>query len=166
MEIKFQCPRRKESSIGSSPAFARDNDYDPSDDSCGYCGSLSPDTFMARVESGDVKLGSTDKNYKVYVENDGGKPFSQSYRDCPKDKRMIGASGNEYYVSSCDQGPEACTHWVTRETNGAKFYFQHLNESQKIRFIEMMNEEGKLKFQGNYGFYVLPFFAKGKEKKE
>ena len=92
MDFSFKCPRRSESHFGSSITFARDNDYDPSDDTCQYCGSLNPDTLMARLEVGDVMLGATDKNYKVYVENSGGSPFKQSYRDCPKDKEMTGAA--------------------------------------------------------------------------
>jgi ferredoxin len=155
--MTFKCPRRAESHFGSSPAFLRDDDYDPSDDSCQYCGSLNPDTFMARLEAGDVLLGSTDKNYKVYVENSGGEQFKQSFRDCPRDKEMIGAAGNKYMASSC-QGPDTCTHWVTREIASAKFYFQHLGDEQQKRFIELFNEK-RIKFSGNYGFYVLPFFC-------
>lgn len=34
MSTEFKCPRRAESHLGSSPAFARDNDYDASDDTC------------------------------------------------------------------------------------------------------------------------------------
>jgi hypothetical protein len=139
--------------------FARDNDYDPSDDTCQYCGSLNPDTLIARLEAGDVLLGSTDKNYKVYVENNGGAPFKQSFRDCPKDKKMTGFGGNEYFVSSCDGGPDACTHWVTRETSETKFYFPHLSDEQRTRFIELFNEK-RIKFSGGYGFYVMPFFCR------
>lgn len=154
----MQCPRRSESHFGSSPAFARDDDYDPSDDSCRYCGSLNPDTLMARLETGDVLLGSTDKNYKVYVTSAPAKPmFKQTYRNCPHDKQMTGAAGNVYFVPSCDKGPNHCTHWATRETDHTKFYFQHLSGAQRTRFIELLNE-GKLKFEGGYGFYVLPYF--------
>jgi hypothetical protein len=97
---------------------------------------------MARCESGTVVLGPTDKSYKVYLTNAGGEPFKQSHRDCPK-------------CSTC-KGPGDCAHWVTRETSGAKFYFQHLSKAQMIRFIELLNE-GKLKIEGG-GFYVRPFF--------
>ncbi len=162
MDVQFKCPRREESHFGSSPAFARDNDYDPSDDTCSYCGSLNPDTLMIRLESGDVLLGSTDKNYKVYVENNGGKLFKQSFRDCPKDKEMTGSAGNKYMVSSCE-GPRTCTHWVTRETSGCKFYFQHFSVEQKTRFIELLNQK-RIKFQGGYSFYVLPFFIERKSE--
>jgi ferredoxin len=156
--MTFKCPRRAESHFGSSPAFLRDDDYDPSDDSCQYCGSLNPDTFMARLEAGDVLLGSTDKNYKVYVENHGGEQFKQSFRDCPRDKEMTGAVGNKYFISNCDKGPVECAHWVTREMQQTKFYFQHLSEQQQNRFIELVNTK-KVRFSGDYGFYVLPFFC-------
>lgn len=163
MSTAFQCPRRSESHFGSSPAFARDNDYDESDDTCNYCGSLNPDTFMSRLESGDVLLGSTDKNYKVYVKSEAGSPqFKQTYRDCPKDKEMVGMYGNKYFVSSCEKGPDHCTHRVTRDTDSTKFYFQHLSKEQKTRFIELLNEK-RIKFQGGCGFYVLPFFCVRKE---
>lgn len=142
--------------MGDMAIFDRDNDYDFSDDSCRYCGSLNPDTFMRRLEAGDVLLGSTDKNYKVYVANKGGESFKQTYRDCPEDKEKIGAAGNKYMVSSCE-GPKSCTHWVTRDTDRAKFYFQHLSEEQRHRFIQLLNEK-KIQFEGGYGFYVLPFF--------
>lgn len=110
----FKCPRRAESHIGSSPALARDNDYSADGDACYYCGSLNPDTFMARLEAGDILLGSTDKNYKVYVSGRG--------------------------LHSC------------------KFYFQHLGDAQRQRFIELYNER-RVRFQGE-GLYVLPFFCK------
>ena len=112
---------------------------------------------MKRLETADILLGSTDKNYKVYVKNNGGPLFKQTYRDCPKDKEMTGINGNTYMVSSCDQGPNHCTHWVTRETSSAKFYFQHLSAEQRSQFVRLMNERN-VKFQGGYGFYVMPFF--------
>lgn len=154
----MQCPRRSESHFGTSADLASENDYDKSDDSCSYCGSLNPDTFMSRLESGDVRLGATDKNYKVYVENDGGAPFKQTYRNCPHDKEIGGAARNKYMTWSCE-GPSTCTHWVTRETSSTKFYFQHLSEDQKNRFIELFNDK-KIKFQGGIGFYVLPYFTR------
>jgi len=150
MTINFQCPRRAESHFGTSPAFARENDHDESDDTCSYCGSLNPDTLMSRLESGDIRLGTTDKNYKVYVENDGGALFKQSYRDC--------YNAADKGTNPCKDGPTTCTHWVTRDVSYAKFYFQHLDEAQRTRFIELLNDK-KIKFKGDYAFYVLPFFC-------
>ena len=111
---------------------------------CQYCGSMHPDTLMERIEAGTVKLGSTDKNYKLYVTNDGAEPFKQTYRNCPP-------------KSDCD--PESCTHWVTRKQETTKFYFQHLSIEQRHRFVDLFNQ-GKLKFEGGEGFYVFPFFMR------
>jgi hypothetical protein len=134
---------------------ARQNEFDvkrfgaatwrADDRSCSYCGSMNADDFMQRLEQGDVELGSTDKNYKVYVHNAGGVAFKQSYRDCPRD-------------ANCT-GPDDCGHWVTREIQDGKFYFYHLSEAQQTRFIELYNA-GKIRMAGGFGFYVLPFFCK------
>jgi hypothetical protein len=101
------------------------------DDSCSYCGSLHPDIFMERLEAGDVTLSPTDKSYKVYVSADAGSvKFKQSYRG--------------------DGDPGGCdpTKWVwtVREVPQTKFYFQHLSDSQRTRFVELLNAK-KLKLE-------------------
>lgn len=113
-----------------------------SDESCSYCGSLNPDYLMSRIEAGTVQLGPTDKNYKVYVTNDGGEAFKQTYRgpDCP------GGDDPNKWV------------WTMRELGMVKFYFQHFTEEQKKRFVQLMNEK-KLKIQEPGHFYRLPFFC-------
>jgi hypothetical protein len=100
----------------------------------------------------------------VYISNNGGAAFKQTYRDCPRDKEMLSSAGAKYMISSCT-GPADCTHWVTREVNGTKFYFQHLSDikGQRTRFIELLNEK-KLKFEDGFEFYVLPFFIQSKGK--
>jgi hypothetical protein len=98
---------------------------------------------MLRLEAGDVELGPTDKNYKVYVENQGGQVFKQTYRDCPRD--------SEPHM------PDQCTHWVTRDMAGTKFYFWHLSTEQRKRFIELLNDK-KLRIGYPGHFYVKPFF--------
>jgi hypothetical protein len=53
---------------------------DPSwraDQTCSYCGSLSPEEFFKAVEAG-AKLTPTDKNYKAYLEVPG-RPFTKFY---------------------------------------------------------------------------------------
>lgn len=146
--IEHVCPRR-----GENPGPFRRPEIDTwdNDDSCSYCGSLDPYTLMERIEAGTVALGATDKNYKVYVHNAGGAQFKQNYRDCPREGRTC-------------TGPDDCTHWVTRESDETKFYFQHLNEEQKLQFVELLNNK-KLKFEGGQGLYVLPFFCSRQEKK-
>lgn len=125
-----------------------------SDGTCSYCGSMNENTFMERLENEDVELGPTDKNYKVYVNNAGGEPFTQSYRDCPPpDVKVV--DGKE--VTTKCAGPDTCPHWVTRDVQTTKFYFQHLTKEQKERFIELLNKK-KLKIGYPGHFYKLPFF--------
>ncbi len=127
------------------PTEAAKFGFRESDHTCEYCGSLHPDDFMARLEAGDVKLGPTDKGYKVYVDNDGGAPFLRSVRRCPRDAQCT--------------GPKDCVHWTTEVDTHAKFYFYHLSVEQMKRFVELSNE-GRLKLDDPGHFYVRPFFMR------
>lgn len=138
--MKHICPRRSEGTVFKG---LPEHDHYREDDSCSYCGSLNPDIFMERLEAGDVELGPTDKNYKVYVKNAGGKDFKQTYRNCPD--------------ATCG-GPDTCEHWITRDRPSTKFYFQHLTDDQKTRFVELINKK-KIKIGMPGHFYVLPFFC-------
>lgn len=134
MTDAWLCPRRVESpfQLSHGPDAWRE------DDTCSYCGSLNPETFLARLETGDVSLEPTSKSYKVYVRNRGGELFLQTYR-IDEDR-------------SLDQSQWV---WTTRETPSAKFYFQHLANAQKARFVELHNT-GRLHLERP--FSVLPFF--------
>lgn len=135
------CPRRSESPFKAIV----EGDHWQGDDTCSYCGSLNPETLMARIEKGDIELGSTDKSYKVYVKNKGGAKFPIWHtRTCPD-------------VMTCDS--KTCTHWTKDERDTTKFYFQHLDLTQQERFVTLYNEK-KLPFGPSEGFYVLPFFMK------
>lgn len=138
--IEGDCPRR--ASPRDPEIFTWDATPDSygTDDTCSYCGSLDGDLFMARLEAGHLRLGPTDKSYKVYITNDGGAPLKQTYRT--DDDRT---------------GDRSKWVWTTRETSTGKFYFQHLSVEQRKRFIELLNAK-KIKFKGSSGFYVLPFF--------
>ena len=138
----MRCPRRNEDAR-SDLMFPHEDGY-RDDDTCSFCGSLNPDTFMTRLEAGELTLGTTDKNYKVYVTVASGPMLKQTYRDCPSDGPRCA-------------GPNECTHWITRESNHGKFYFQHLSVEQRQRFVELYNDQ-RLVFEGGYSFYVLPFF--------
>lgn len=116
---------------------------------CGYCGSLNPEEFMRRIEAGDCEITPTDKNYKAYIRNVGGAPFKQTYRACPFD-------------ATCT-GPDDCTHYVTRDQEDTKFYYEHLDDAQRTRFIDLLNQK-KMKLSYPGYFYVLPFFCgRGKQ---
>jgi hypothetical protein len=132
------CPRRAEN---PGPFLTVEDGFGP-DDCCRYCGSLNPDAFMARLEAGDVVVEPTDKNYKVYLANKGGAPFRQTYRTDAKP--FAGHDSPEH-------------DWVTRDVPQAKFYFQHLSEDQKKRFVELLNAK-RIVFDAPGHFYVTPYF--------
>lgn len=58
------------------------------DRSCSYCGSMHPDDFMRYCEEGK-RLGSTDKNYKVYVDDDKRIKFYFYHLDETQMQRFI-----------------------------------------------------------------------------
>lgn len=129
------CPRGAESGREGNAVWS-------DDETCTYCGSLHPDLFMERLEAGNVILGPTDKNYKVYVKpKDDALKFQQSFRDENSPK---GDDPTKWV-------------WTTRESDHAKFYFQHLSEQQKQRFVELLNEK-KLNIDYPGHFYRRPFF--------
>ena len=136
------CPRGQGPTF--KPPFSGEMTWDQEDNTCSYCGSLNPDTFMERLRKGDVEVIPTDKNYKAYLRNLEGAPFLQHYRSCPQDAKCT--------------GPDDCTHWVTREQDQTKFYFQHLNEEQQTEFIKIFNEK-KMKLAMPGHFYRTPFFC-------
>ena len=78
---------------------------------CSFCRSLHPDLAIQEIMGG-AAVGTTDKNYKIYLGN-------------------------------------------------GKVYFQHFEARHRGTFIDMMNL-GKIKFEGDLGFYVMPFFARRK----
>jgi hypothetical protein len=48
--------------------------------SCSYCGSMHPDDFMDAVRT-SLKIGPTDKPYKLYVDGYNGKFYLQHLSD-------------------------------------------------------------------------------------
>lgn len=68
---------------------------------------------------------------------------------------LLGATDKSYkvYVRKIPLGPDEL------KSREIKFYFYHLSEDQQKRFIELCNED-KIKFEGGFRFYVLPFFMR------
>lgn len=62
-------------------------------------------------------------------------------------------------LGSTDKGYKVYCHLENGKQ--MKFYFQHLSEEQRKKFVDLYNER-KIKFQGS-GFYVFPFFMIPKE---
>lgn len=138
MANQTACPRMAEA------PYLIDFKYEnkPNDGTCDYCGSLLPDEFMRRLEAGDVELGTTHKDYKVYVHNSGGDNFRHASR----------TDGGGHGM---DQSKWT---WGVKESDRTKFYFQHLSKEQLLRFVDLLNAN-KIKMYGGYNFSPLPFFV-------
>lgn len=160
----MRCPRRDE--VGGQFPGAdewRDND------TCSYCGSLSPDVLMAGLEAKQLTLDPTDKTYKIYVHgipNPGAgelECFGSTNAKEPgsgwvllkdlteEQKKAARGHGSPYTTAFCF-GPAPSERF-------AKFYFQHLSEEQMKRFIELHNA-GSLRLNTPGHFYVRPFFMR------
>lgn len=67
------CPRRKETGHdrGDSPFVGSGQNLDKyrDDNTCSYCGSLNPELFIALLWQDNVTIGTTDKNYKIYLKS-------------------------------------------------------------------------------------------------
>lgn len=167
----FECPRQSESYRGGTPdAFWK------GDGTCSYCGSMRPDTLLEAIEAGSVTLGATDKNYKLYVKGladpEAGQPTIYSSANHKPDGegwiQLTNELADEHGLNSYDR-----THigdWVRieprRATVHGTFYFQHFDEDQRRRFVDLYNAN-KMRFEDfrcgkrvevPRGFYRLPFF--------
>lgn len=67
--IEGGCPRRAET--GSTRGLPDRWQKRGGHLACSYCGSSHPDEVMRAIAAGEVVLGPTDKNYKVYLEHSG-----------------------------------------------------------------------------------------------
>lgn len=65
------CPRRIEDGAGPGGPFHCPEEDTYRDGRCSYCGSLSGDEIMRRIEAGE-EVGPTDKSYKIYLGNNKG----------------------------------------------------------------------------------------------
>lgn len=160
--MTHRCPRRSENPI-SDDLFPDPDDWRTSAHgvrTCSYCGSLSPELFFACAEAGH-EIDPTDKSYKVYVRppnpdvgkiveygHDSGPAFRNgrpTRDDLTEDEIAAGRYRRPL------RGPAPATLHE-------KFYFQHLSEADRQRFIQMANaKKFNLAFPGR--FYVTPYFC-------
>lgn len=167
MSQPHTCPRRVENGMAdpNSPFRGAGELLDSwrADGSCSYCGSMNPDTFMAHLEAGDAELTPTDKTYKAYIETPNplvGQIVVIGGESGP-------AFGNDGKPTKPDLTPEEIKAGrYDRKIEGpagkmahAKFYFQHLSDDQKRRFVELLNAK-RLRFSFPGHFYVAPYFIR------
>lgn len=130
------CPRRDDNHMLHSPLLVgREEDaWMPDEDSrlttCSYCGSLSEDELFHAIDTG-VKLGPTDKTYKVYLDIPNPEP--------EKLFNVGGRSGIPVKVDGVWTYPNREIFWGTRSKFHAKFYFQHLSDEGWQRFTQIYN---------------------------
>lgn len=166
----FFCPHR-----GNSPLFREEEFKDfwhLSDGyrACSYCGSMHPDDLFAVIEGGG-HIAGTDKNYKIYVDAPsraaGNRVVSSSSRPFGKAFLLTEESLKEHGLSMRDMrnyGGEYVTVAPVGPTAHLKFYYQHLDEAGRQRFIALYNER-KMNLD-EYGLYVAPYFASKVDKSE
>lgn len=101
-----------------------------------------------------------------------GLPESDSWR-VDDSCSYCGSLNPDLFMSLIEAGAASLTptdknYKVYAEVTGRgtrKFYFQHLSEDQKMRFIELMNEK-KLEVEYPGYFYRLPYFIRYKDRPE
>jgi hypothetical protein len=170
MSTTHLCPRREETLGRSFPGLPDSDTWNDRDGYpvCSYCGSLNPDRFMECVEAG-VELGPTDKNYKVYIDLPDPKAGELKITGSSNGEKSPGPSWTrataqdlvEYYGGAERVPHDTHIKWVhrtTRQTVHGKFYFMHLSDGHRTRFVELMNS-GKLSLGFPGRFYVLPYFV-------
>lgn len=134
--------------------------------SCSFCGSLHPDVFMDRLREGWV-LVPTDKTYKAYI----GRPASAEDRERARQVWLAGFTDAEVAQLAHNSGKtveEARADLVEHHERHAtvdvvgdqtKFYYPHLDQQQRVEFVELVNTRRLTIGYPGY-LYVLPFFAR------
>lgn len=167
------CPRAIENGGGPDSPFKAPFNGEMAwgdDQTCSYCGSLHPDALMAALEAGTVTLTPTDKSYKVYVDGMLN-PRAGLLRIVAVSNAKDSPGPGYVQFSEVEHGDVArrggwrsisVGDWVLVDIEGptrhAKFYFQHLSDAQRKRFVELYNEK-RLRLSAPGHFYVLPFFC-------
>ncbi len=159
--VDMICPRRSYGSLTPPPDKWHD------DETCSYCGSMSPDEFFRLVDAG-AEVTPTDKNYKAYITFQEPNPdelvikSGSNAEEKPKDnwgewratadlpENLKTSSWSDYrWVCLAKRGPTKMT----------KVYFQHFKEDHMIKFVAYLNAK-KMKIAHPGHFYVRPFFVK------
>lgn len=108
---------------------------------------MSPDQLFAAIRAG-AEIGPTDKNYKIYV-----RVVENTYRMLVEGT----LAARVEYAQEC-RVHLAALDTVRAIRGAAKFYFQHFNEDEKKRFVELINAKGiVMGYPGH--FYRLPYFV-------
>jgi hypothetical protein len=154
----FVCGRQTESHFGDFGLTPQA--YWRKDGTCSYCGSLSPAELFAAIDAG-AELGPTDKSYKLYVtvpHPQAGETIRVGSSSGPTFNR----NGDLNIADATDEEKatgryERISMGTAPATRQAKFYFQHFDEADCQRFIDLLNAK-KLNLGVPGYFYARPFF--------
>jgi hypothetical protein len=106
------------------------------------------------------EMGITDSSHPFKVPNSDHWRMRDGHRTCS----WCGSLHPDDFMECAEVGKKLTPtdkNYKVYVDNTTKFYFQHLSEAQKTRFVELMN--GSLLIFAEPGFfYVLPFFAQRK----
>lgn len=137
---------------------------------CTWDGSLHPDVFMELIAKPGVVLSPTDKNYKVYIELEDGthaeelRVISRANHDQSNEEGWLRVGDVDLTgVDTSGWGEFKDDEWIRISKRGSKimdkFYFEHLSQTQRKHFVELLNEN-KMAIGYPGRFYVLPFFIR------
>lgn len=162
-----RCPRREESVHGLRPGLDTWFERRPgAGRQCSYCGSLHPDDLFTAIEAG-CQLGPTDKSYKVYVD---------LVEPNPDEERVFSVANHKPDGDGWQEVTEESRQTIERDgwtfrpgdwfrtgrrgpTIHGKFYFQHLDDAEAQRFVDLYNaKKMNIGYPGH--FYRLPFFMR------
>lgn len=161
--MTLPCPRRLETGAAFTPP---ESDHWRADQTCSYCGSLSPAAFLAALDAG-ARIGPTEKSHKAYVTvpnpHAGRKRIISSTLQPLPDYQLMTAELAETVAWAHPDDP---AHYLGRyvrlgdhgPTEIRKFYFQHFDEVGQRRFIALHNA-GRLNIGAPGYFFVRPFFC-------
>lgn len=166
MTEKFVCGRYEQEVRGGPWNFPEPTLR--ADGTCSHCGSLSEEKFFECADAG-MKITPTDKSYKAYVDvpdPDEGKPFVISTTNFEREGYTLVTPENVDSLPLDDYGRQHYVNgrtWVQFAPRGAtkfgKFYFQHLSEAGRDKFIEYANEKKFNLAEPGY-FYARPYFTR------
>ena len=154
------CPRKAEGAVFRHNDHRDYWDTDDGNRTCSYCGSMHPNDFFVAIASG-AEIGPTDKSYKVYVDvphPQAGQTIQIGSQTGPAFDRDGKPNLPDLTEAEIAAGRYDRPTMGVAATTQAKFYFQHLDEAGKIKFIDLVNAK-KITFGYPGHLYVTPFFC-------
>lgn len=167
----FRCPRRDEyASPGHHRGTAGTDAWTDTPSiaggigpCCSHCGSIQPDTFLAKVRDGWI-VAPCDKAWKCYLDKPHSTDEIKHIKTSSLAWRTVRKLKLEEGLDLSEATAAADTYWADNEAPGitgrtvAKLYYTHLNRPQKTEFIHLYRS-GAMRVAWPGRFYVTPDFC-------